>query len=367
MLDSQSGSIVSGKFTRRRRGDYDLLGENAALAERRGLVGAPWYRTEILPEDRKVLLARKDGPAVRDTAIWLITLVATGGLGGYFWGSLLAVPFFLVYGVMYGSASDSRWHECGHGTAFKTRWMNRAVYHLACFMIMRNPVTWRHSHMRHHVDTLIVGRDPELFVMRPPAMLRIGINFFGLYDVPKAFKLMVQQALGRIDPEILVYLPEGERRATCTVARIWLTIYAATLAVAFQMQSILPLMLVGLPRCYGAWHHKLTGVLQHGGLAEDVLDHRLNSRTMYLNPISRFIYWNMNYHIEHHMFPMVPYHALPKLHALVRHDTPRPNDGLRDACREVWMIFWRQFKDPDWFLLRDLPPTAKPYVMPRLD
>ena len=63
---------------------------------------------------------------------------------------------------------------------------------------------------------------------------------------------------------------------------------------------------------------------QHAGLAEDVLDHRLNCRTVYMNPISRFIYWNMNYHVEHHMFPMVPYHALPRLHRVrLRHERRR--------------------------------------------
>src|SRR5271170_5144276 len=31
----------------------------------------------------------------------------------YFWGSWWAVPFIFVYGVLYGSSSDSRWHECG--------------------------------------------------------------------------------------------------------------------------------------------------------------------------------------------------------------------------------------------------------------
>ena len=46
---------------------------------------------------------------------------------------------------------------------------------------------------------------------------------------------------------------------------------------------------------------------QHAGLAEDVLDHRLNTRTVYLNLINRYLYWNMGFHIEHHMFPMVPY------------------------------------------------------------
>ena len=65
----------------------------------------------------------------------------------------------------------------------------------------------------------------------------------------------------------------------------------------------------------------MTGLLQHIGLADNVIDHRLNTRTVYMNPITRFIYWNMNYHVEHHMFPMVPYHALP--HA-ARADQARP-------------------------------------------
>jgi fatty acid desaturase len=50
----------------------------------------------------------------------------------------------------------------------------------------------------------------------------------------------------------------------------------------------------------------MTGHLQHAGLADNVLDHRLNTRTVYMNPLSRYVYWNMNYHVEHHMFPMVP-------------------------------------------------------------
>ena len=65
------------------------------------------------------------------------------------------------------------------------------------------------------------------------------------------------------------------------------------------------------------------GYTQHAGLAENVLDHRLNCRTVYMNPLHRYLYWNMNYHVEHHMFPLVPYHALPRLHELVKADMPR--------------------------------------------
>jgi fatty acid desaturase len=67
------------------------------------------------------------------------------------------------------------------------------------------------------------------------------------------------------------------------------------------------------------------GTTQHAGLEENVLDHRLNSRTVYMNRLHRYLYWNMNYHIEHHMFPLVPYHALPKLHELIKDDLPEPN------------------------------------------
>ena len=64
----------------------------------------------------------------------------------------------------------------------------------------------------------------------------------------------------------------------------------------------------------------------------------------------------MNYHIEHHMFPMVPYHALPELHeelqalhaaAILR--------ACFDAYREIIPALWRQRKEPDWHVEPKLP------------
>jgi fatty acid desaturase len=271
------------------------------------------------------------------------------------------VPFFACYGVLYGSASDSRWHECGHGTAFKTRWMNDAVYQIASFMIMRNPVTWRWSHTRHHTDTVIVGRDPEIAVMRPPDLLRLVLNFFGILDVWHALVDMTRNALGIVSAAEKTFIPEQEQPKAIRIARIWVAIYAGTVALAVYTGSFLPLMFVGLPRLYGAWHHVMTGLLQHGALADNVTDHRLNSRTVLLNPVSRFIYWNMNYHVEHHMFPMVPYHALPDLHDMIGHDLPAPTPSILAGYREMIPIFLRQLRNEDYFLKRDLPPTAKPY------
>ncbi|MGR3292018.1 MAG: fatty acid desaturase family protein [Paracoccaceae bacterium] len=341
--------------------DYSLLGPDAQRAVETGLAAAQWYHTDIPRQEMKALMKRTDRPAIRDTFILFGCMIAFAGVGVALWPSWWSAPFWLAYGVLYGSAMDSRWHECGHGTAFRTTWMNNLVYQIASFCMIRNPVEWRWAHARHHTDTIIVGRDPEIVVMRPPNLARIILNFFGIVDVLTGWRRMIVNALGTVEVEEATFVPESEQHKIISVARIWLSIYAATIALAIATGSILPMMIIGLPRFYGAWHHIMAGILQHAGLAENVIDHRLNSRTVYMNRISRFIYWNMNYHVEHHMFPMVPYHRLPDLHEKIKHDLPAANPSIWAAYAEVIPVILRQLRHEDFFHKRELPATAKPY------
>ena len=341
--------------------DYSLLGESGKRAVQLGLADAEWYRSDIPRKEMKQFMQRSDQPAIRDTILLFALMVGFAAGGIYLWGSWYAVPFWAAYGVLYGSAMDSRWHECSHGTAFRTRWMNEWLYQVACFMMIRNPVAWRWSHTRHHTDTIIVGRDPEIVTQKPISFLRLLQNYVGIMDVISGLKVMLINARGRLDPETETYIPEMDRQKAISVARVWVLIYAATLAATFALQSWIPLMLIGLPRIYGAWHMALTGMTQHAGLADNAIDHRLNSRTVYMNPISRFIYWNMNYHVEHHMFPTVPYHALPALHQRIKDDFPEPSPSILAAYREFIPVLWRQRSEPDFYLRRPLPETAQPY------
>jgi fatty acid desaturase len=341
--------------------DYSLVGADSRHAVDIGLASAEWYHSEVPRKVMKDLMQRTDDPAIRNTILWFALLIGGAAGGIYFWGTWAAVPFFLVYGVIYGSSCDSRWHECGHGTAFRTAWMNDVIYQIASFMVIRNPVTWRWSHARHHTDTYIVGRDAEIAWMRPPKVL---LNFLAFFDVIGSFrslKILIRNAMGNLSPDEQNFIPESERAKAIIAARIHVAICAAAVAAALALWSWLPLMLIGLPRIYGCWHMVMCGHLQHAGLAENVLDHRLNSRTVYMNPISRYIYWNMNYHIEHHMFPMVPYHALPRLHALIKDDLPPPNPSIIDGYREILASLRQQKTDPEYYFRKELPPTAKPY------
>jgi MocE subfamily Rieske [2Fe-2S] domain protein len=346
--------------------DYSLTGENSTRAIERGLAEADWYQCPIPRATLRRLLERRDGPAVRDTLLWFALLAATGYATCVRWGSWWAALPYGVYAVLYGSVSDSRWHEAGHGTAFKTDWMNNALYELASFMIIRESVVWRWSHTRHHSDTIIVGRDPEIAVPRPPDVKGMVMSFFALGVYPGYFRKVIRHALGRMGADEKTYIPPAEFRKIYRNARIYVLIYLAVIALAVATRSFLPLLLVGLPNLFGSWLGVLYGLTQHAGLAENVLDHRLNCRTVHLNFIHRYLYWNMNYHVEHHMFPLVPYHALPALHAAVKHDIPPPYPSLLAAWREIVPAVRRQLKDPAWHVKRQLPaPQLRAGAGPR--
>ncbi|HEV2328657.1 MAG TPA: fatty acid desaturase [Verrucomicrobiae bacterium] len=349
-----------------RLNDYSLVGKGSALAIQTGLAEATWYASPVPGEKMRELLQRRDGPAIRDTIIWFALIIASAWAAYKLWeaGSWWAAVPFMIYGVLYASTSDSRWHEAGHGTAFRTDWLNNALYEIASFMVMRESSVWRWSHTRHHSDTIVVGRDPEIAVLRPPNLASLLLNFFALPVIPKYFRHILIHCLGRITPEEKTFIPESEYPAVVFRARIYLLIYAVLIGLAVWQRSILPLMFIGLPTLYGSWLMPIYGYTQHAGLAENVLDHRLNCRTVYMNVINRYLYWNMNYHVEHHMFPLVPYQNLPRLHEIVRPDMSPAYKNLWVAWREIVPAVLRQVKDPAYFVKRKLPTPTVPAEAP---
>ena len=335
--------------------DYSLTGETGKHALENGLAEADWYTCPIPKDKMRQLLARRDWPGIRDTFLWFALLIACGVGGFMLWGTLWAIIPFALYGVIYASTSDSRWHESSHGTVFKTDWMNNALYEVASFMVFRESTTWRWSHTRHHTDTIIVGRDPEIAVPRPANITNMICAFFGFKGAWAELKKMFIHSTGKMTDAEKTFVPEDEWSSVYYKARIYLLIYASVIGASIYFQSILPLMYIGLPVLYGSWLMPIYGLTQHTGLAEDVLDHRLNCRTVEMNFINRFFYWNMNYHIEHHMFPLVPYHALPELHKEMKDDCPKPYTSIWDAWKEIIPAVLKQAKDPRFFVTRKLP------------
>ncbi len=340
--------------------DYSLVGKNSQQAIEKGLAEADWYTSPVPKDKMRKLLERKDGPALRDCAIYFGLIFLFGYLTYVLWGTWWALIPMMCYGILYASASDSRWHESSHGTAFKTDWLNNTLYEVASFMVLRESIPWRWSHTRHHSDTIIVGRDPEIAVPRPPDLKSMPLKCVNFQAFRRYVKNIALHCAGRVNPEEATYIPKSEYPKVFLRARVYAVIYLMLFGLCLYYRTLLPFVFVIGPNLYGAWLMPIYGWTQHAGLAENVLDHRLNCRTIEMNFVHRFLYWNMNFHLEHHMFPLVPYHQLPELHRLVKDDCPEPYPSLTAVYREIIPAVLRQIQDPGYYVKRKLPPTARP-------
>src|ERR1039458_974513 len=190
--------------------DYSLTGVNSILAVEKGHAEADWYTCAVPKAAMRSLLERRDGPAIRDTLIWFLLLFGFGFWAYCWWGSLWAIVPFALYGVVYGSTSDSRWHESSHGTAFKTDWMNNALYEIASFMVVREATVWRWSHNRHHSATIIVGRKWGSPCPRPTSIRNFLLAFFGVPSAISYVKTVFTHCTGRLTPEKRTFIPASE-------------------------------------------------------------------------------------------------------------------------------------------------------------
>ena len=237
-----------------RLNDYSLVGEDTALAIENGLAEATWYASPVPKQKMRELLERRDGPAIRDTLLWFALIIGSGVCGFMLWGTWWAILPFAVYGVLYASTSDSRWHESGHGTAFKTDWMNNALYEIASFMVLREsdplaleprPPPQRHDHCRPRPGD---RRDPAAEFVRPV-----------LDDSSASIRRSHSSAISSsIAPDGLARKKRPSFRNRSTAR--WSSGPASTSsstrassALSIYTGSILPLMYVGLPAFYGSW------------------------------------------------------------------------------------------------------------------
>ncbi|HEX4916915.1 MAG TPA: fatty acid desaturase, partial [Limnobacter sp.] len=82
--------------------------------------------------------------------------------------------------------------------------------------------------------------------------------------------------------------------------------------------------------------NRVLAKLQHASLARNQSDLRQSTRSVLLARPLALLYWNMNYHTEHHLHPSVPYFNLPKLRIALASHLPQTPTGLAphlDALR----------------------------------
>ena len=275
-------------------------------------------------------------------------------------GSWLSILFFFIYGTIY-SFSVSNWHETVHRTAFKTRWLNEIFYHIASFMSDFEGFRWRWSHTFHHSNTLQTkdDYDHEIQIARPTDLIAFYLNFIPFSDLLFPHKLIkyevIKHSLGFFSPVISITAPEKEKGKIVWNSRLYVFIWICVISLSIYYKTFLPIIYIILPTYYGKPLWFLVNVTQHLGAAINTKDHRESTYSIKINPLLSFLYWHMEYHLEHHMFPMVPSYNLKKLHKLIKNQIPRPFPNLLSFYTEILPAVIKQANDPEYFYKTEIP------------
>jgi len=236
-------------------------------------------------------------------------------------------------------------HEGAHGTAFKSIWLNEAVFYLTSFVFGEEPMYRRYTHGRHHSATWYPGFDIQMPYRNPTALRTYLRETLGLAGMVEGVKLTARLALGRLTEEESSFIPAAKLTQMKWGARGFLVGDFAIVAIALLTHSWFIIVALPVARAAGGWVVQLFINSQHMCMSEAVPDHRYSTRSLACWLPTRLLYWNMNYHIEHHLYPGVPFHGLPRINKLIRAQLPQPARGVWAANREILGVIRRQAGD----------------------
>lgn len=304
-----------------------------------------YFRPDIGNRELKSLCRRKDIHGLTHFFSWLAACTLSGTLAVLGMHTPWLLPALLVHGSLL-SFSYAASHECAHGTAFKSRCLNEAVFWFTSLIFGEEPIYRRYSHTTHHSFTWFRGQDAQMPYHNPVSFRRYLIETSGILSFWESYRLLVVHSFGRASQNVQEFVPEPEKRKMRINSIIFLMVYGSLISMAGLFQTTLPLLLYFIPRFLGGWMVNLYINTQHMCMREGIADHRYTTRSIRCNNLSRWLYWNMNFHVEHHIFPMVPFQALPKLSQRISCELPMNERGVLGANLDIIKLIFQQKVHP---------------------
>ena len=299
-----------------------------------------WYRSPIDRSKLAELTKRNNWRPLLQNVAMLGFSAVTGAIAVWAFHNL-AWPWIVItcyfhctfFGYFGGGAGG---HKLSHKNMFRSAWLNEFSIRFSGFFTWFDFHFFRTSHAQHHQYT--VHHDLDLEVMLP-----LGLKWHQwIWSVtlhPTGFVREIRKLAARLLPAggksyrkqwAVRGFSEGdpEYRAGFRWIRFVFLGHVALGTVSVLSGNWILLILVTFAGFLANWHKGLTHMPQHFGMRPDVADWRQSTRTYLAGPMVQFFYWNMNYHVEHHMYAAVPFYNLPKLRKAIENDLPEATRGL---------------------------------------
>jgi len=292
------------------------------------------------------LIQKSNQPALWRFGLLYVAFVATSIWSVWawheaWWHSVIAI---FASGVV-GCSMFAALHETAHNTAFASMSLNKIAAFLAGIAHIYPASVFRELHFTHHRHTHVEGLDPEISLFGKPAPS--PIKSFAIYLgwitglALLLFKLMmlVMGALAMPEPIRRKMFPfvQADRR--------WAIMLDSWFVLALQIAIIYCAVYIDAgfwALCFGQWlTHLLLSfylIMEHNGLPHEgtIFD---KTRSLPVSKLLKFIMWNMPYHAEHHAYPALPFHALPKAHEILKEEIKHKTEVHLGFHIRLWKYF----------------------------
>lgn len=273
--------------------------------------------------DTTSVVGRKDFPTEKKLAIrefhkldkrWNLVLVLHYGI----WlasaaaaiasdNLLIGICAYLLGGLSLSTLSVLS-HESSHNLFTRNPRIDRWIGFICGIPILFSAMGYRIMHPIHH-KRLRTVEDPDDIenATKDPAVLRwvyVAVFFVSVY----LYLIMVPANAFRkgMRSEKTVVILEFFGMAGI-VALGWILLPAQWMIEGW----LLPLIVAGQIA-------NIRGIAEHGMTTSG--NEMTDTRTVATHPVLSFLMCNINYHIEHHLYPGVPWYNLPKVHKLLQEE-----------------------------------------------
>lgn len=270
-----------------------------------------------------------------------VALLAGGTLlfaHGHVWASLLVlIPHFLTWSFL-GWAGIG--HELFHRSVFTARRPNMWLFRLFSILTWSNYGYFEVTHPQHHrtplgPNDLEASPQERLSYLGTLALLTVDVA-----AIWRRVRVLALNAAGKLPKgRFATLFAPGSREALQlrNGARAVLAGQALILVASLMLGGpYLAAALCLAPFCL-TFPNRTLAALQHFDLSPDERQghYEESTRTVVLGPVIGFFYADMNYHLEHHLFPAIPHYNLRAVHDAFRR---------QDAHRHIACGYWSGLK-----------------------
>ena len=216
---------------------------------------------------------------------------------------ILALPFYLfAAGALHGISLFT--HEGVHGVLFKNKMGNRLLSAICAWPVLQTFTAYKVLHLQHHAKLGDKG-DPDHYK-----------------NYSKYRKLIFTMHWGRLllgYPVYITAIPILGFAKAAWKERPWilweLSMVTTMIILVWNSTISWGVIFHGwlIPMMFIHFMVNIRGMSQHTLLEHETHPVR-GSRTILTNPITQFFMCNENFHLEHHLYPAVPWYNLPAVH-----------------------------------------------------